>query len=75
MCGLGWRRQGRHPERQCLGDSGSADLVPKSLLHPRYLASSSLVVALAYGVPYVDNEFNLQKCHLSSPHLSPVHYK
>jgi len=50
----------------------NADLVPRSLLHPRYLASSSLVVALTYGVPHLDNEFNLQKRHLSSPHLSPV---
>ena len=75
MCGLGWRRQGRHPGHQHLGGSGRADLVPKGLLHPWYLAFDSLVVTLAYGVPYLDNEFNLQKSHLSSPHLSPVHYK
>ena len=64
MGGLGWRRQGRHPGHQRFGGSGRADLVPKGLLHPWYLAFDSLVVTLAYGVPYLDNEFNLQKSHL-----------
>ena len=50
-------------------------MVPKSVLQPGYLAFSSLAVALTYGVPYLDNEFNLQKGHPSSPRLSPVHYK
>ena len=72
---LGWRRQGRHLGHQFLGGTVSADLAPESLLHPRYLALGSLVMALSYSVPYLDSWLNLQKCYRSSPHLSPMHYK